>query len=594
MASDKSKGEVNNNMEESTKNEIEVIESFNINGAIFEVIKMPETIYAGVIGFADENGMKPPIETVREKMYRDIDKIIVGKTSPAWEVIINTYQGTQKAGKKGIILAREVNTAEQPESVYVYIQPARTYIRCKCTPESARLIRKENCVPHDLFGYINNKIAKPNDYYPSSEWSDELYMSWREREYIEYDSADVSNSRNIVGMYAYVQMNDNKRQPKSGREWNNMRRCGLLVDFPEDLTSEILKNDDVCTQYDPEEAYDALKLAHAFLTGITNELLANTETTDEKVYNKLRLIWYFLERAGELREESNNYCFYFKKENLYIIDPNTSKKTSAGWIPKNYPQDFSLLSENGCYVEYYKNGNSTESFKTCDSGALYFDDRLTALGLKLFFNKVIQKRWYQKYDIGNRYSAYTGLKPKTCKEIFDRVDMRIFTCGDRLVYDVEELLVGYSNELKKCFKKIYNFVKDNYPDCMPYIAIGAGCSANFAVDEKHRMIGQINFGGDENFFDGFIWLSGKETEMMKDNIESFSEKYALRVLHETSCECYACTAQGLGQVSYRDKLYKMAYQSNENRFKIETEEDADYAIQCMKIKAECGMNTRAI
>ncbi|MCL2775433.1 MAG: hypothetical protein FWD71_19125, partial [Oscillospiraceae bacterium] len=597
MAADKSKskGDINYNMEESKKKEIEVIKSFNINGAVFEVIRMPETIYAGVIGFADEVGMKPKMDTVlervKEKMYKEIDKIIIGKTSPAWEIIINTYQGTQKTGKKGIILAREVNMAEQPESVYVYIQPARTYIRCKCTPESAKLIRKESCTPQDLFGHINNKVAKPNNYYARPEWSEELYMSWREREYIEYDSADVSRSRNIVGMYAYVQIDDDKRQPKMGREWINNRRCGLLVDFPSDLTSEILKNDDVCSQYDPEEAYDALKLAHAFLTGITNELLENTETADEKVYNKLRLIWYLLERAGELKEEANSYCFYFKKENLYQLN-GAGKKNNAGWIPKNYPQDFKLLSENGCYVEYYKTGNPTKSFKACDSGALFFDDRLTALGLKLFFNKVIQKRWYQKYDIGNRYSAYTGLRPKACKEVFDRIDMRIFNCGDRLEYDIVELLVGYSDELKKCFIKIYNFVKDNYPDCMPYIAIGAGCSANFAVDEKHRMIGQINFGGDEKFFDAFIWLSGKETEMVRDNIESFSEKYALRVLHETSCECYACTAQGLGQVSYRGKLYKMGWKSNENRFKIETEEDTDYAIQCMKIKAECDMNTR--
>ena len=582
-------------MEQSSKNEIEVIESFNVNGAVFEVIKMPEIIYAGVIGFADEVGIKATMDTVQkniqEKMYRDIDKIIVGKIMPKLEAIINTHQGSQKRGKKGMILARVVNTAEQPEGVHVYIQPEILYMRCKCTPESAKLVRKESCVPHELFNYIKNKVALLNNYYVINEWNPGLNQIWSEREYIEYDS-----NHDIVSMSAYVPLRDQKVLPKMGREWINKRRCALLVDFPADLTPEILKNDDVCSQYDPEEAYYALKSAHTFLTGITHGLLENTETANEKVYNKLRLIWYFLERCGELKEESNSYCFYFTKENLYIVRPETGKKVSWGWIPKNYPQDFAFISENGCYVEYYKNGDSTESFKICDSGALFFDDRLTALGLKLFYNKVIQKRWYQKYDIGGRYNANTGLRPKACKEVFDRADMRIFNCGERLEYNVEELLAGYNDELKNCFMKIYNFVKDNYPDCMPYInnmEHGVICSANFAVDENHRMIGQINFGSQETYFDAFIWLSGKETEMMRDNIESFSEKYALRVLHETSCECDECTVNGAGQAYYQGKLYKMAWKSNENRFLIETEEDANYAIQCMKIKAECNMNTRA-
>ena len=591
MAADKSnsEGDINQKMEQSSKNEIEVIESFNIDGAIFEVIKMPEIIYAGVICFADETGVKPTMDTiledVKEKMYRDIDEIIVGKISPNVEVIINTYQGTQKRGKKGIIFARIVNTAEQPEGVHVYIQPERLYIRGKCTPESARLVRKESCVPHELFRYIKNKVASPNNYYACAEWNEKLYMSWGEREYIEYDS-----KRNIVGMYAYIPLDDKKRQPKMGREWNNKRRCGLLVDFPADLTSDILKNDDVCSKYDPEEAYDALKSAHIFLTGITNELLENTEETDEKVYNKLRLIWYLLERASELKEESNSYYFYFRKENLYIIDPNTGKKVSWGKIPKNYPQNFALISENGCYVEYYKNGDLTESFKVCDGGALYFDDRLTALGLKLFYDKVKQPRQStNKKHI--TYSQYVKSNDMiNPKEIFDRVDMRVF-CGNMPEYGIEDLLIGYSNELKRCFMKIYNFVKDNYPDCMPPSVKGG--SVTFIVDEKHRMLGQINTGGQETYFDAFIWLSGKETETMRDNIESFSPKFALPLLHEISCECDACTLNGVGQAYYRGKLYKMAWKSNENRFLIETEEDADYAIQCMKIKAECNMNTRA-
>jgi hypothetical protein len=566
------------------KSEIEVIENFNINGAIFEVVKMPMTIYAGVIGWADESGMELPVDIVKEKMYRDIDKIIVGKTSPECEVSINIYVGNQtKMVKKGVLIAREVNTTAQPEGVYVHVRPKKTYIRCKCTPESAKLLGQENCSPYELSDYILNIFMPEHEFRLGYEYSYKLKIFWREMEYIEYDSACVCS---------YVPFEGKKINAKNRRAWHNRRYCGLLVDFPSNLTPDILKNDDVCSQYDPEEAYDALKSAHVFLTGIANEFLENTEETDEKVYKKFRLLWWFLERAGELKEEYNIYCLYFQKQNLYVIAA-TGKKWGAEKIPKNYPQGFQLLSENGCYVEYYKNGNPDVSFKVCDSGALFFDDRLTALGLKLFYSKLIQKRWYQKYDIGNRYSTYTGLRPEACKEVFNRVDMRIFNCGDRLEYDIEELLVGYSDELKKCFKKIYNFVEENYPDCMPYIPVGVNCSATFCVDEKHRMIGQINFGGCEKHFDAYIAMTGKEFDTLLADIDSFSGKVTMQFLHEASCECEACKTE-LGQVYYRGELYNMIYGATENRFFIENEGDADDAIKCMKIKAECNMNTRTV
>ena len=387
-----------------------------------------------------------------------------------------------------------------------------------------------------------------------------------------------------------------KFEKKKGMDisWLRKRYVGLLVDFPKDLTPEILKNDDICSKYDPEEAYDALKLAHEFLTGISQELLADTEETDERVNNKLRLLWYLLERGAEFKEESSNYCFYFNKHDLYVTDPNTGKKVSWGSIPKNYPKDFKLISENGCYVEYYKNGNITEDFTKCDSGALYFGERLTALGLKLFYDKVIKKRWYQKYDIGNRYSTYTGLRPKACKEVFDRVDMRIFNCGERLEFNIKELLAGYNDELAKCFMKIYNFVKQNYPDCLPYINIAPNLScfsATFGVDEKHRMIGQINFGTNENHFDAYIAMSGKEWKAMLADVDSFSEKVVGLFLHDISCDCAECQKKK-GKLDYRGKAYSLAWNGTENRFLIENEDDADQVIKCIKIKAECNMKTR--
>ena len=62
--------------------------------------------------------------------------------------------------------------------------------------------------------------------------------------------------------------------------WFAKRFNALLIKFPAEITSEILKKDDVCSRYDPEESFGALISAHRFLTSIAAEMFSTPEYDD--------------------------------------------------------------------------------------------------------------------------------------------------------------------------------------------------------------------------------------------------------------------------------------------------------------------------
>jgi hypothetical protein len=165
--------------------------------------------------------------------------------------------------------------------------------------------------------------------------------------------------------------------------------------------------------------------------------------------------------------------------------------------------------------------------------------------------------------------------------------MRIFICGELMKFNPQEIMAGYSDELKNCFYKISDHVEKNYPDCMPSKLMGT----TFGVDTEHRMIGQIGIGDSENHISCYAAMTGKEMETLLPNIDYFSEKIVKQFLHESECECDLCKNK-IGELIYRGKKYNRIYKNTENRFSIENEYDAEQAIKCIDIKATCNMNTR--
>lgn len=373
--------------------------------------------------------------------------------------------------------------------------------------------------------------------------------------------------------------------------WFAKRYNALLVGFPDEITPEILKSDTVCVGYDSADVYEGLKNAHDFLTSIASEMLSTPENEEEKikhlnkVFSKIDLLWA-LGFYGELTGHGNEYCILFRKP----------LKNTVQTLPDSYTESFVNITENGCRIEYFKGSAEVRDYKSCDYGILYFDDRVTALGIYLFVKKCAQKRWYWNEDKAGGYAKKSGFEPiKHCVEPYHRADMRIFTCGERLKFDIMEELSGYSDEFKSWFKKIYDFVKENYPDCIPqnngffgYI----NCAVTFGVDSSHRMIGQVGVGSDENRFGFYGAMTNREMDALITNIDNFEGKVVMQFLHDIRCDCGLCKNK-IGETVYRGQKYNRIYKNTENRFSIENENDADLAVKCIDIKGRCNMNTRS-
>ena len=84
-------------------------------------------------------------------------------------------------------------------------------------------------------------------------------------------------SNNAYGNIAITNEGQNDSQERMLPSWFAKRYNALIVPFPNEITSEILAEDIVCSKYDKEEVFNALKSAHEFLIGISRELLVNND-----------------------------------------------------------------------------------------------------------------------------------------------------------------------------------------------------------------------------------------------------------------------------------------------------------------------------
>lgn len=218
---------------------------------------------------------------------------------------------------------------------------------------------------------------------------------------------------------------------------------------------------------------------------------------------------------------------------------------------------------------------------------------MTALGIHLFTQKVAQKRWYWETESAGGYSKVLAYNPiKHCIEPFYRVDMRVFFCGERLKYDFYEHLSGYSEEQIGYIKTMYEFIKNNYPQCMPkqgfwkYI----NCSIGFKVDAEHRMLGQIGVGENENYLGFYTGLAGKEMVLFIEQINEYEPKILGNSLADIDEDC--SNYKNARKIIYRGKPYIFRNaKTKEFRFHITCQSDVEQVIKIMKIKAICKQNT---
>lgn len=85
--------------------------------------------------------------------------------------------------------------------------------------------------------------------------------------------------------------------------WFSWRYNALVVDFPKDLTTEILIKNNACYGYDPHKVLEGLKSAHELLKQISEEMLEiptfdnECKKKQESVLSKINLLWYLFNLA---------------------------------------------------------------------------------------------------------------------------------------------------------------------------------------------------------------------------------------------------------------------------------------------------------
>ncbi len=154
-----------------------VVETITVGGACFEIVKKPETIFAGKIVYAkdfpDFQSFDSGISSVKEE-----DKMIAfGRLNePALPICdinlsVNFWLDYRE---RAYGFVRTVMTDKQPEGIDVFKMPASLFIRAYTDKQTSRLLSKEQCEIWELFAYIRDWFMPAHGFSMAQNGAQEL------------------------------------------------------------------------------------------------------------------------------------------------------------------------------------------------------------------------------------------------------------------------------------------------------------------------------------------------------------------------------------------------------------------------------------
>jgi len=164
--------------------------TINVNGAVFEVVERPETLYAGKFTFAKDLTEKFDfIESLDETQRRYAMDKVIHRADPKRDVIIsvNFWQMGKKLHGMGFV--HETTSELQSEGVDVFKMPASLFIKFYTDKASANLLAKDTCEPWELFAYIRQYIMPAHGFKMADNGAQEIEV---------YDTAEHKSG------YGYV------------------------------------------------------------------------------------------------------------------------------------------------------------------------------------------------------------------------------------------------------------------------------------------------------------------------------------------------------------------------------------------------------
>lgn len=141
------------------------VDIFQLNGAVFEVVERPETIWVGTLSYADNNYDEPDMGALLSRYQNLVPTPKEDRINPDWDAAISINYGRHGEAPKGMMFGQETYSAEKQDKQYdLFTQPGGMYIRIANNQQAAALLGKESCQTWELFGYIKEKAAPQNGY----------------------------------------------------------------------------------------------------------------------------------------------------------------------------------------------------------------------------------------------------------------------------------------------------------------------------------------------------------------------------------------------------------------------------------------------
>lgn len=145
-------------LEAEDEGDEKVVQTIKIGEAVFEIVKKPETIFAGKFLYAKDYADLKAFHSAmgKEEKYIPYDLIAKPKLPIADIGISINFFLFSEWKKHGYGWARETMTESQPDGISIFKMPASLFIRAYTNKHTAMLLSKKHCEIWELFAYIRD------------------------------------------------------------------------------------------------------------------------------------------------------------------------------------------------------------------------------------------------------------------------------------------------------------------------------------------------------------------------------------------------------------------------------------------------------
>lgn len=157
-----------------------VVDTIKYGDVTFELINLPETIFAGKCAYANDLVSEPDIgKLLNEVRSGNLLSHVNEPASPGWDAAVSIDYWRDGIVPRGMMFARETVTDEQLSSIDVYKMPPSMFMRVFNDENAAKMLNKSHCDIWELFGLMKETVMPANGYKFCENGAQEFeYYNW--------------------------------------------------------------------------------------------------------------------------------------------------------------------------------------------------------------------------------------------------------------------------------------------------------------------------------------------------------------------------------------------------------------------------------